>query len=72
MPWALPRRYLQIPSAVPLLLCWVSPGAGTSLMGQQQHVTVPNLALMFSLPSPARSMTSSSSPRLAEQRRTWT
>lgn len=34
MPWALPRRYLQIPSAAPLLLCWVSPGEDTSLMGQ--------------------------------------
>lgn len=58
MPWALPRRYLQIPSAAPLLLCWVSPGEGTVLMGQRQDVTVPSLALMFSLPSPTHSVTS--------------
>lgn len=57
MPWALPRRYLQIPSAAPLLLCWVSP-EDTSLMGQRQDVTVPSLARMFSLPFPTHSVTS--------------
>lgn len=55
MPWALPRRYLQIPSAAPLL--------GLSRRrhcpyGQRQDVTVPSLALMFSLPSPTHSVTS--------------
>lgn len=78
MPWALSRRYGQVPSAVPL------PGAGPAgpapppvLSRSRQHRAAigcdrPQAGGDCSLcPSPARSTTSSPPPRLAERSSTW-